>query len=493
MEPHELKEALLNNAFASAAIDRYDWDPARGFEKNKQTAEAVYTYYGQLFLSHPYLKWAGMANLIGPAFYAGFRDIAILPDGMHRVLHWMFGQALRNLARREVVPLGFYEMTFLRMQKKIFEDQATLHEAYIAGGVPRIEDLYRARIIDVATLKAWQQIDAGRNGNPALVDCGNRTLLFREQFDIIDRFYLQMIQWHWPMGPLFTYLLTLVGAPSVPGADSFPQRYPRTFVARLPRGAISLRTPLTRGNIAVFANRWRLIDDDTLPKYLEFARDHTDQMLEEVGSPVSLRASHYRLLRRTDRLVAAALTRWKLAVSADRAHPRAFATRQARPVPLTHTGDLIIDLTSQPTRGSVGFAEGAASRVWMDPKQRIFDITVALPGGSVYRAQVEIAVMLSSVRDGDPNRLAVRLPSADAPVTEQMMTRYATKWGFPADAVGRWGTGAKRIALSDRHYSTHVFTPDDVGFVHLEFQISHHVREGICVVTALFSWEGHTA
>ena len=44
---------------------------------------------------------------------------------------------------------------------------------------------------------------------------------------------------------------------------------------------------------------------------------------------------------------------------------------------------------------------------------------------------------------------------------------------------------------SDRDYSTHVFTPDDVGFVHLEFQVSHHVREGDFVITALFSWESH--
>jgi hypothetical protein len=49
--------------------------------------------------------------------------------------------------------------------------------------------------------------------------------------------------------------------------------------------------------------------------------------------------------------------------------------------------------------------------------------------------------------------------------------------------------GIAQPSKSDRHYSSHVFTPDDVGFVHLEFQVSHHVRESICVVTVLFSWE----
>jgi hypothetical protein len=34
-----------------------------------------------------------------------------------------------------------------------------------------------------------------------------------------------------------------------------------------------------------------------------------------------------------------------------------------------------------------------------------------------------------------------------------------------------------------------VFTPDRLGFVQLEFQVSHHVRENAFVVAALFSWE----
>jgi hypothetical protein len=33
-----------------------------------------------------------------------------------------------------------------------------------------------------------------------------------------------------------------------------------------------------------------------------------------------------------------------------------------------------------------------------------------------------------------------------------------------------------------------VFTPDDVGYVHLEFQVAHHVREQEFVVSVLFSW-----
>ena len=48
------------------------------------------------------------------------------------------------------------------MQKKIFEDQASMHEAYLDGGLPEIERLYKAGIIDLTTREAWQQVDLGR-------------------------------------------------------------------------------------------------------------------------------------------------------------------------------------------------------------------------------------------------------------------------------------------------------------------------------------------
>jgi hypothetical protein len=102
-------------------------------------------------------------------------------------------------------------------------------------------------------------------------------------------------------------------------------------------------------------------------------------------------------------------------------------------------------------------------------------------------------VVLSSTRAGDPDRLTVQLPSAGLQATQQLLTRYAAEWSFPADAVAGWRTGAARRPSSDRDYSTRVFTPDDLGFVHLEFQVAHHVHESAFVVAALFSWDRHLA
>jgi hypothetical protein len=490
VEGYELRNAWFNRALVSAGIERASWHPVRGLEENARTIEAVYDYYGRLFARHPYLEWAGMAGMIGPAFYAGFSDLGFVPDAWRRAVIALFGPASRRLAGRVAGDLGFFETTFLTMQKKIFEDQAPMHEAYVADGLPEIERFYGARIIDAATVEAWRQIDTGRRtGDTTLVDRGNRALLFREQLDIIDRFYARMLRHDRPEGEIFTYLLTLAGVPSVPGAHSFPERYPRTFVARLPGAAISVRTPLADGNIALFADRWKLIESDTLPDFLAYIHNHPDEARARVSVPVSLRATRYRLVLQVGRLAAAALTRWKIDVAAAPASPPRLQLRSTkRSLPAEH-GYTRIDLTHPPVRGSLGVDADTDSQVWMNARHQPFDVEVALPGGRVYRARAEKAVLLSSARGGAPDRLAVQLPLTGLGATERMIAEYATGWGFPSSAVDTWRAAAQRRASSDRYYSTQVFTPDAVGFVRLEVQVSHHVDEGGFVIVILFSWD----
>jgi hypothetical protein len=491
VEAHELQQAWLGRALDSAGIDRRSWRPGRGVEENRRTVEAVYGYYGRLFLDHPHLQWAGLAGMIGPAFYAGFQDLGLVPDAVRGAVIAVLGRAARRLAGDAAGDLGFYETTFLAMQKKIFEDLAGMHEAYLAGGVAQIEEFYRARIIDTATLEAWRQIDTGRrDATTAAVADGNRALLFREQHDIIDRFYGRMLGYRWPLGPAFTYLLTLAGTPSVPGAHSYPERYPLTVDAWLPRAAVSARTPLADGNIAVFTDRWKLIDTDTLPAYLALLRDHPDRARALVATPLPQRVTGYRLLARAGQLAAAAVTRWDVRLRAAPPGPRTPSARAARPPRAAAT---VIDLTSPPTRESAGFAAGAGSRVWMDARRAPVDVTVALPGGRGYTARADMAVMLSSAPAGDPDRLTVQLPPAGLDSAARLLGEYAAQWDFPAEAVAAWRSSAARHSPGDRHYSTHVFIPADIGFVHLEFQVAHHVREREFVVTALFSWHTHAA
>jgi len=487
--PRELKRTWFHRALLRAGIEHESWRPGLGVDENRRVVEAVYGYYGELFLAQPYLLWAGMASMIGPAFYAGFRDLGLVPDAARTAVHAVFGRASRRLARRAAGDLGFYETTFLTMQKKIFEDQATMHEAYLAGGMPQVEEFYSARIIDLATLAAWQQIDAGRRGgDEEAVAEGNRMLLFREQHDIIDRFYVQMLGHGALEGSAFTYLLTLTGMPSVPGAHSYPEQYPLTFAARLLRGAISARTPLANGNIAVFANRWQLIDEDTLPHYVALIRDDPERARALVATPIQVRMARYRLLARAPALTAAALTRWHLDITTATGPPFRAAAAPARAAAAEGT---TIDLTRPPTRESAGFAVGASSRIWMNPGRQPVQVAVNLPGGRVYQAGAAMVAMLSPAGTRDPDRLTVQLPAADLQATGRLLAQYAAAWGFPPDEVATWRASAPAGAEDDTGpftYSTRVFTGADAGFVHVEFQVSHHLRERDFVVTALFTW-----
>ncbi len=295
--------------------------------------------------------------------------------------------------------------------------------------------------------------------------------------------------YRWPLGPAFTYLLTLAGTPSVPGAHSYPERYPLTVDAWLPRVSVSARTPLADGNIAIFTDRWKLIDTDTLPAYLALLRDHPDRARALVATPLPQRVTGYRLLARGGRLAAAAFTRWDVKLRAAPG-PRTPGARLTKP---SRAATTVIDLTSTPTRESAGFAAAAGSRVWMDGRRAPVDITVALPGGRAYRAQAEMAAMLSSAPASCPDRLTVQLPPAGLDAAARLLGEYAAQWDFPAGAVTAWRTSASRRPPGDRHYSTHVFTAEPIGFVHLEFQVSHHLRERDFVVAALFSWQTHAA
>lgn len=80
----ELRERWLDRAFAHADIDRSRWRPNVGVAENRVIVEAVYAYYGRLYVEDPAFLWAGMASLVGPAFYAGFEDVGAFPDLVRR-------------------------------------------------------------------------------------------------------------------------------------------------------------------------------------------------------------------------------------------------------------------------------------------------------------------------------------------------------------------------------------------------------------------------
>ncbi|TDP99875.1 MULTISPECIES: hypothetical protein [unclassified Leifsonia] len=266
-----------HKALLKAGIDPATWDLRRGTEANWETIKKVYDYYGRLYLNNPDLQWAGMANMIGPSFAGGFRDLAmlrsILKSGVQPpfIPDALWGQ-LRQFSDEE---LRFYETTLLGMQKEIFLDQARQHEAFLGGGMKEIERLRASGAIDRDTAYAWKQI---ASGDPAQISEGNGFLLKREQKEIIDDNYDAMRD-HAPTGEAMTQMITLIGAAAIPGAKTFPEVF-------------------SEGNIADEDDRWSLIKKDTLPVYQDLVKNQPEKVREIIESDFTKRTEDMRIQNR---------------------------------------------------------------------------------------------------------------------------------------------------------------------------------------------------
>jgi hypothetical protein len=483
-DPHELKEQWLEVALREAGIDRARWRPFEGVDDNRRTIEEVYDYYGRLFARNPFLLWAGMASMVGPAFFAAFLDLGFFPDKARELARTVFDWTSRRQTRAAAGALGYYETLFLTMQKKIFEDQATMHEAYLEGGVAEIERFYQANIIDLATLEAWRQIDQGRPDNAREpLESACRALLWREQRVIIAHSYDMMMRHNGLQGQLFTYAMTCIAAPSVPGAHSESQVYPFILTPPVLRWP-SLTTPLADGNLARFVDRWRLIEHDTLPAYLTFVREHESTAIASALTPAFKRAAQYRLHARARALLTAAVTRWRLSLgSSTGAGPGGTAEQMAT----STDARLSLNLEHAPAAGAVGIPSGARTHFWASATPRPLSVQVRLPG-RVYDAGAALVAATRLGLDGRPNHIAVILDRDDL-TTEDLVRRHASASGVDDAELAASEQHAQRVrAAGDRAHSTHVLGPVTAGPVKLEFEVAHHVPENESVVSALFSW-----
>ena len=297
-------------AYWRAGIDPAGWNVQRGLFANDQIVQAVYTYYGRLFLEHPELQWAGMAAVAGPGFYGAWQDIYVLrhvvdPAERAKYIRELFGTPLLlsgpfsvpgHLASEE---LEWFEKRFLTMQREIFDDLAWKHEAYAMGGIALMRALETRRLIENTELAAWEDIASGDRGRVA---AGNKELLRREQYRIIQDDYDAMRRRHGPVGDAFTYTMTAIAEMPVPGSRPYRDVSPLTvhvdptppvFGWDPPPSGANVPTPLPRGNIAVYDDRWQWIESDLLPAYQNLDPAAVRAI---VSTPVSDRAHAARKL-----------------------------------------------------------------------------------------------------------------------------------------------------------------------------------------------------
>lgn len=307
------------------------WDPTAGYAATEPYLDAVYTYYGDLYLDDPDLQWAGMAGMIGPSFAAGMADLGMfrtgadalslptddLPGWMQDAVELSLPPGLRDLnrlANMSAEEFGFYETALLSMQKEIFHDQAPMHEAYLEGGVAAIEELQAAGLIGPDMTDAWRDI---ASGDPARVETGNFELLRREQQDIIQDDYDRMRN-RPGTGEAMTYLMGAIGMPSIPGADPLAAVHPLRISAEVgpPVGAgveteVTVTTPLPDGNIASYGTRWSLIEENTHPAFVELLEEDPDLARRILETDFLDRLDDSRLINSVDD-IAAQLLDWRV-------------------------------------------------------------------------------------------------------------------------------------------------------------------------------------
>ncbi|MFJ3406607.1 WXG100 family type VII secretion target [Promicromonospora sp. NPDC090134] len=324
-------------AAQDAGIDYLSWDPRLGAEANRANIEAVYEYYADLYLNNPDLQWAGMAAMIGPSFAAGFLDLALMRDvaqgvevGGEVLQHLPGGLAqgalIEQVAGMTDDELRFYETSFLSMQQEIFRDQASMHAAYEHGGMAEIQRMYESGAINERTYDAWEDV---ASGDPERVSEGNVEMLRREQQEIIADDYDAMRN-HPVTGEAMTYMMTVVGEASIPGAVTFGEYDPLQVTVETPgpervgipftgisadnplQGSVTVTTPLPDGNIADVGQRWDYITADTLPAYQELLRNDPGRAQDILQTDVSDRIEEYRLTNpdRLGRIVDRLATNW---------------------------------------------------------------------------------------------------------------------------------------------------------------------------------------
>jgi hypothetical protein len=298
------------------------------------------------------------------------------------------------------------------------------------------------------------------------VHAGNRVLLYREQHDIIDRFYVDMRMHSPPLGRMFTYGLTLAGKPAVPGAKGYCDVFPFTLTAPLSRRLrLALRTPLAAGNLALFASRWRLIDTDTLPTYTRLISERVREARSLVKSSIAQRMLKFRLGRRLGWITLALLTHWRLGV-------------EQAPTAAAGTRDAVVDLRTPPRE----------SWILGDLQRREFELSVLLPGRRSFSCNAVLAALIGPTADAPPNRFTIKLTPMNLAEARRTLNRFARDWGIDADEIALWSQRAAAASTASHAYSTRVFPAAPISFVRLEIQVEHHLNDDTYVIDVLYSW-----
>ncbi|RDI63182.1 hypothetical protein [Nocardia pseudobrasiliensis] len=272
-----------------AGIDLPSWNPRTGVQANRENLVKSYRYYENLQLDHRELQWAGMGGQVGADFGGGMVDFDLVSNiydlpGISEAARTVLGaveqtagpqavallpEGLRALAEAgpRIAPedLQWILGMILVMQKNIFSDLMPMHDAYVTGGLPALEEFEAAGLFGGDIMAAWRDVASGDEGRIAE---GNATLLRREQLWAVAAQWDETRAYKGSIGEAITYLSGAAGSPSIAGVvpprEFRPVRIP--FIANNGQ-PMRLVLPLPSWNWSVFDERWDYIATELLPKY----------------------------------------------------------------------------------------------------------------------------------------------------------------------------------------------------------------------------------
>ncbi|MBL1079951.1 hypothetical protein JK358_36700 [Nocardia sp. 2] len=279
----------LVDATDQAGIDLAGWNPRAGVFANYDNLIRSYTYYENFQLAHRELQWAGMGGEVGADFGGGLIDFQLAGDvfdfpGIAAAVHGIVtaasaaagpqvidslppGLLALDHAGRTITPddVSFLIGLILVMQKNIFSDLMPMHDAYVTGGVPALEEFRAAGLFGDDIMNAWKDI---ASGDADRVADGNAALLHREQWTIVGSQWDELRAYKGDVGAAVGYLSTVAASPSVAGVEPPRDYHPVRYTYLDSAGAKqTLTVPLPDWNWADFDQRWSYINDQLLPKY----------------------------------------------------------------------------------------------------------------------------------------------------------------------------------------------------------------------------------
>lgn len=323
------RQHWLAVAAENAGIDLDAWRPAAGLDANRATIDKIYINYLRLASTREEFYWVGMAGLAGISFAAGFGDldtvgqILSLPT-VHQLgtavadalagLPWQLVEQLprdvhllaTHAPRLTQADVDWYVHRLLVMQRHIFMDMVSMHEAYLAEGLPALQEMAASGDYDAAILDTWRDVAAG---SPEALARAITAMADREQNQIVAD------QWDATTaasdaGRVLAYITTIGGSPDVPGSSPLAAYRPLAVTAVVDGRRTRLRTALPAFNWADREPRWEYITDDMVPAYLELVQQRPAEARRVLAAPFRPRAEQARIVNRFPAFLQQLSTGW---------------------------------------------------------------------------------------------------------------------------------------------------------------------------------------